>query len=307
MSGASASGASSAAAASSTGSSSPSFSLTAASSAGASHSSSQGGFQAATSAASVDLSQESLSQRSFLEGTPEGARRGAEALDAFSTLSVPARPSLVAQDAALAQEISSAQQASKGSRQGLTVAVEAESRGERPALTKSSRSGAALAEANHQGTEASHSQEKTVAAEGRSAKSAALSTDLEGESFSARLSSWRGDSQKPPVESSADQERKREEPTEKVDEEELLTQYYRKVLEGLVASKMISEEMASVARGKRGRDLVAAVGEVLSKAEEQKQEIRARRDEAARDPFSAYSAQASDNAARQRSNTSLAA
>lgn len=86
-------------------------------------------------------------------------------------------------------------------------------------------------------------------------------------------------------------ENKAQDPRTPDDKEERLTQYYRRVLDSLVESNMITEDMASSARGKRGNDLVMAIGVVLNQAEAQKtQESRSRTQEMERQALARQSA-----------------
>jgi hypothetical protein len=106
--------------------------------------------------------------------------------------------------------------------------------------------------------------------------------DLNDQSFSSRLSHWRADlqteSEERPVPKKVEQKSE-----ESLNEEERMTQYYRKVLNALVESNIVTDDMASFARGRRGMDLVAAIGVVLRRAEEQRGEAnRARLTQLAR-------------------------
>lgn len=220
-----------------------------------------------STASSFDLSQISFSSRSEANGSIQGSERGAEVSEMFSRLALPARPTLSFQERS--QDTAYSKKASENGIAGLVVAMDSRSTSEMLGAGRGGRTGAVLAEGSQQQSETKGSQEKDVRAEERRAPGDVSAAVLEGNSFSARLRQWRGERQAEPVEKLADENKAQDLKTPD-DKEERLTQYYRRVLDSLVESNMITEDMASSARGKRGNELVTAIGVALSQAEEQK-------------------------------------
>lgn len=220
-----------------------------------------------STAASFDLSQLSFSSRSEINGSIQSSERGAEVSEMFARLALPARPTLSFQERS--QDTAYSKKASENGITGLAVAMDSRSTSETLGAGRVGRTGAVLAEGSQQQSETKSSQEKDVRAEERRAPGDVSAAVLEGNSFSARLRQWRGERQAEPVEKLAGENKAQDLKTPD-DKEERLTQYYRRVLDSLVESNMITEDMASSARGKRGNDLVTAIGVVLNQAEEQK-------------------------------------
>jgi|GEM_PF-3712553 len=109
-------------------------------------------------------------------------------------------------------------------------------------------------------------RENDLALEARVESSRDPVINLGEESFSIALDSIRGDLEKPSGKPAVKVDEAKDPQAEIDEEEERLTQYYRQVLNTLITSKLVTEEVASIAQGKRGRDLGAAVGVVMSTA-----------------------------------------
>lgn len=217
--------------------------------------------------ASFELSRLSFSSRSDTKGSIEGSERGAEVSEMLARLTLPARPTPSFQERS--QDVAHVNKASGSGTDGLGFAMDSRSASETLGAGRGGRSGAVLAEAIPQKAEAKSSQEKDVRAAERRALPNASVASLEGDNFSASLRQWRGEWHVEPAERSAGENKARG-PQTPDDKEERVTQYYLSVLDSLVESNMITEDMASSARGKRGNDLVAAIGVVLSQAEGQR-------------------------------------
>ncbi len=242
---------------------------------GSSRSNTRGSYHTYSATASIDLSEASFSQRPIFGSWAESTARDLEDLSALSSLTVPTRPLMAARDIMLLQGSKPEQRASRKDLQSYAAASGEEPRLERAAMAKETRQEPSVVAVIHPNGERSTLREGALGAEAPAAKYSDRIANLAEESFSADLSILREEPQKPQADI-VDEKREDEDPQAEIDEEERLTRYYRQVLNALVSSNVISEEIASFARGKRGQDLVAAVGIALSKANDEREEKRAR-------------------------------
>jgi hypothetical protein len=96
---------------------------------------------------------------------------------------------------------------------------------------------------------------------------------LSDESFSMTLDGFRDEFQRPSVRPAPEAKEAPDPQVEIDEEEERMTQYYRQVLDALIRSKTVTEDTASIAQGKRGRELAAAVGLIISMASSRTKEV----------------------------------
>jgi hypothetical protein len=217
--------------------------------------------------APFDLSQLSFSSQTGPRDRIEDLKMGSDVVEMFSPLALTARSTLSFQERS--QSVAYSNKASENGTASLGIEMLSRSTSETLGSGRNGRTGTVLAEEDQQKPKAKNSQGKDIRSQERYAPREASAVGLDGYSFSAELGQWRRERQAEFAEKSAG-ENKEQDPKSPDDKEERLTQYYRRVLDSLIESRIITEDMASPARSKRGNDLVAAIGVVLSQAEEQK-------------------------------------
>lgn len=220
----------------------------------------------------LDLSQASFPTRGN-NGEPARSTTPSESsTNSFADLAIPR--SLAEVVAALRQprDHSEGVRHSQVRSPAMVQSVEGERMPEAPRRSFSPREGASRAE---RGVGADTSERSPEAQSGkqtqRSTGMGVEQSDLTSAAFSRSLSAFRaqGEGQSNEQPNDRKSERKRDEPFQEEDE---LTKHYQKILNNLVESNMVSEDVASIARGKKGHELAAAVGVVMAKAAEQVEE-----------------------------------
>lgn len=287
------------------------------SSAGSSYGSqsSQSNGASARSSSAMNLSQASFptrggsaeAQRGANQDSSRSGEQSLASLDLFSGLTIPSRASSLMAEMTNLRGAEQNSQAIREVYQQLSESLEAQrvleadKATEQVAKKRSGRAGPTLEQNMPQATDRSLERgqvadERRSQAADKGQQSGGLS--LSSESFSQSMSQVRDAfSDKQPQDAERRPDEMRQDP---VDEEEELTRRLLQKLDDLVSSNEAGEGLASYARGKRGRDLAAAVGVVASKMEQHKEESRRSRRDAPQDSQPSVSYQSAEQEDRRR-------
>jgi len=213
-----------------------------------------------------DLSQASFPSRGSNGAQTQSSTPSESSMDPFADLTMPMSSPDVVAALTSARNSSGLVQVSPERAPVMDRSLEGEIAPEVAIESHSPRDGAARAERGAENDTTERTQEARPGEQAQRARETGIEiADLDGAAFSKSLSPFRAQGE----DQSKERSNSRRGPEERIDEEDELTKRYQKILNNLVESNIVSEDVASMARGKKGNDLAAAVGAVMVKAAEQ--------------------------------------